>query len=138
LRVQPEQIAQLAAALQQAFKLDTQALSEAVASHDMFQALTSKTFIKIVFHVGEEVPNELKRSLRTELVPGVTVNIPTLEDAIASKLYWIKLGSHKSREDVLGMLNSEYPINHEQLAQVCEQMGLQHLLDELIAEAGNE
>ena len=128
----------MTAALQVSFKLDANILAEAVATRDMFQALTPKTFIKIDFHVGEEVPHELDRSISTELVSGLSVKIPTIQNVIASKIYWIKFGSHKSRPDAIGMMNKEHEINCEQLSDICKQMQLNELLEELIAEAENE
>ena len=131
IRLSIEQVKSLAHALQQVFSLDRASMDEAVAVNGLFQALTPATFIKIDFHVGEEIPDELERSERAELAPGLAVNIPSIEDAITSKLHWIRLGSHKSRGDVVGMLNSEHEINHEQLLALCTQMGLDDLLEEM-------
>jgi hypothetical protein len=135
VRLDTNQAGALHNALEQEFQVDPNVLMTAVSQHDMFQALDRDTFIKIDFHVGEEIPDELSRSIRAEIIQGLEINIPSIEDAIASKLHWIKLGSHKSREDVIGMLQSGHPINQSLLESLCESLDLKNLLFEMIQAA---
>lgn len=113
------------------FQLDMDSVIEAAEDQGMFQAYDRDKFVKIDFHVGEEIPGELSRSRSIELAKGVQVNAPCVEDAIASKLYWISLGSHKSRQDVVGMLQGPETIDFELLEATCGTLGLLDLLAEM-------
>ena len=62
----------------------------------------------------------------------------SVEDAIASKLRWIKLGSHRSRENVLGMLVGNHQLNLEMLRELSEKIGVESLFSELIPAAGEK
>lgn len=81
------------------FIIDEQTVPAAVRAQKMFQALHEETMIKIDFHVGEGIPGELERSTVKELLPGVHAPLVSKEDAILSKLLWIKQGSAKSEQD---------------------------------------
>lgn len=138
LRVRPEQMAPLIILLDESFDIDHEAAFKALLSDDMFQVMDPKRFIKVDFHVGEAIPGELERSRREVIESVVPAMIASLEDAIASKLHWINLGSHKSREDVVGMLNGQHEVDMEKLSALCSQMGLQDLLSEMVELAENE
>ncbi len=86
------------------FLINASSVQEAVRHNGMFQALDQETMIKVDFHVGELIGGELGRSRPQELFGGLVVPLVSKEDAILSKLIWIRDGSDRSRSDVLGML----------------------------------
>ena len=100
----------------------------------MFQALHRELMIKADFHVGEDVPGELDRSQRVELFEGLDVRIVSKEDAILSKLLWVKRGSAKSRGDVLGMLLDPTPTDERLLEELADELGCADLLREIRSE----
>ena len=61
----------------------------------LFQAIDQQSMIKIDFHVGGSIPGELDRSTQREIAPGLIAPLVSKEDAIVSKLLWIKQGSHR-------------------------------------------
>ena len=111
LRVELDQLAALVAALDPEYLVDLDRARRAVRGRAMFQALHRELVIKIDFHVGESLPGELRRSRRIALFPGVEVPMVSKEDALLSKLLWIKQGSSKSRDDVIGMLMDPTPFD---------------------------
>ncbi len=90
--------------------------------------------IKIDFHVGEKIPGELGRSQRREVVPGVVAPLVSKEDAILSKLLWMKLGSHKARHDLRAMLKRDEELDRAVLQERAAMLGLQELLVEIEGE----
>jgi len=115
-------------ALQPKFLIDEIAARQAWRSRRMFQALDQESFVKIDFHVGEDVPGELSRTAHIELLPGLTVPVVIRENAILSKLLWIRKGSHKSGQDVLGMLRRSGPVDWPYLRETAEKLGVGGLL----------
>ena len=53
------------------------------------------------------------------------------DDAILSKLHWIKLGSGRSRKDVVAMLRVQETLDNDYLEATAEQLGVRSILDEL-------
>lgn len=129
--VQGNQVAELVSALEPEFTIEPEAIEEAIHDKSMFQALYEETLVKVDFHVGEAVPGELQRSVMAEIVPGVIAPIVTKEDAILSKLLWIKLGSHKSRQDVQFILKRQEAIDEEYLNRQAIKLDVSDLLTEL-------
>ena len=115
------------------FTLDKDVARDAVRRGSIFQALDSDTLLKIDFHVGEAIAGELDRSRVNELLPGLAVPIVTKEDAILSKLLWIRKGSHKSRQDVIAMLSRPEPIDNLYLEEQAGRLSVVDLLTELRA-----
>ena len=62
---------------------------------------------------------------------GVPLPISLPEDSILSKLHWIKLGSGRSRKDVIAMLQVQEHLDHDYLETTAEQLGVKPILDEL-------
>jgi hypothetical protein len=87
--------------------------------------------IKIDFHVGEKIPGELDRGTPRELVPGLMAPMVSQEDAILSKLIWIRMGSEKGRHDVIEMLKRGESLDRVALGQRAAELGLENLLAEL-------
>ena len=59
----------------------------------------------------------------------------TKEDAILSKLVWIKKGSHKSRQDVVGMILDPGEINSELIENLSNELGVNAIWQELLLES---
>jgi hypothetical protein len=121
----------LVQALQKQFLLELALVDRAAAQQTMFQALDRETWIKVDFHVGEAVPGELDRSCLDEVLPGLVVPLVSREDAILSKLLWLKKGSEKSRRDAAMMLRSSESLNQVALDARADQLGIRDLLDEI-------
>ena len=59
-----------------------------------------------------------------EVAAGLTVPLVAKEDAILSKLLWIKLGSGKSKRDVIQMLKNPEDLDFSQLRLQAARLGL--------------
>ncbi len=64
-----------------------------------------------------------ERTRRT-ILPGLVAPLVCKEDAILSKLLWIKQGSHKSRHDVTMMLCRDEDLDRASLRQQAARLGL--------------
>ena len=106
----------------------------AIKRNGLFQAIDETSMIKIDFHVGEKIPNELDRTTRRTILPGLVAPLLCKEDAILSKLLWIKQGSHKSRHDVTMMLCRDEDLDRASLKQRALKLGVSDLLAEFETE----
>jgi len=113
------------------YYVDRQVMMDAIRRKGLFQVLEKKTAIKIDFHVGEKIPGELSRSTRQQLLPGLAVRLVSKEDAILSKLLWVRLGSGKSRRDVIQMLKGKEDVNRTHLREQALKLGLATELAEM-------
>lgn len=120
---------QLIEDLKKLFVIDAAAIEDAVRRKSIFQALHEGTMIKIDFHVGEAIKGELERSRSEEILTGLVVPIVSKEDAILSKLIWIRKGSDKSRHDVKGMLKRSGKIDLDYLSNKALELGVENLLN---------
>jgi len=116
------------------FLLDDLAIKKSVKEGRMFQALHEETMIKVDFHVGEAVPGELNRSRIEEILPDLVVPLVSKEDAILSKLLWIKKGSHKSRQDVRMMLLRPEKIDENYLNEQARVLNVNEILEVVLTE----
>ena len=59
--------------------------------------------------------------------------MPTVcvEDAILSKLVWINMGSGRSKQDVVRILQNKPEMDTQYLETTAEELGVKHILDEL-------
>lgn len=121
-------VAKLIQQLEPLFLVDLEAMEDAVSNERLFQGLDQKTFLKVDFHVGGSVRGEFERSVETELFPGVVVPIASKCDALLSKLLWIKAGSGKSRQDVMGMLRDPEPIDEALFLELAKEHGVAEIL----------
>lgn len=129
------QVERLIGLLATDFLVDADLIRRAAAQSKMFQALDRQTGIKVDFHVGEDVPGELGRSVVLELFPGTAVPVVSREDALLSKLLWIRKGSHKSRRDAMMMVRRGHWADWSLVAQRAAALGVGDLLEEIRAEA---
>ena len=136
VRLAPPDAGTLAEDLSQQFLVDRDRVARAVETGGLFQALHREQVIKADFHVGESVPGELGRSRTVELFEGLDVKIVSKEDAILSKLLWVKNGSARSRGDVLGMLLDPSPTDERLLEDLADKLDCADLLQEIRSEAG--
>lgn len=139
IRISPEvSLDRLVSDLARRFVIDRSAVQEAVRHRRLFQALHEETMIKVDFHVGEMIEGELDRSQEEEILFGVTLPLVSKEDAILSKLIWLRRGSQKSRKDILMMLKRRGKIDFDYLNGQATTLEVQDLLNELRAEMGAE
>jgi len=127
----------IVAALSPGFHIDPETVREEVARGGMFQALDRDTMIRVDFHVGEAVPGELDRCVLREVLPGVQLPLMSKEDLIVAKLLWIRMGSHKSRDDVRAMLRRSDPLDMAVLEGLAAKLGVADLLDEFAPPGGH-
>jgi len=104
---------------------------EAIDEQSMFQAIDKETMFKVDFHLSNIVPCSLERRRNEKIMTGRIVPMVTPEDSILSKLYWIKLGSDRSRKDVVAMLRVQENLDNDYLEATAEQLGVKAILDEL-------
>jgi hypothetical protein len=117
--------------LSQAYFVDVPTALEAIRGNGLFQALERSTMIKIDFHVGEKIPGELNRSIVREYAPGLQIRLPSKEDAILSKLIWMRLGSHKAKSDATTMWKRDEELDRQHLSQQALRLGLTKELSEV-------
>jgi hypothetical protein len=139
IRIFPDSpLDQLISDLSKKFIINPEAIEDAVRRKSLFQALHEETMIKVDFHVGEAIVGELDRSKEEEILTGIVIPLVSKEDAIISKLIWIKKGSHKSRQDIKMMLKRGGEIDLQYLEMQALRLGVDHILNELKAELYQE
>ena len=124
LAIDAPETAALLERLSRGYFINRQVIQDAIRRNSIFQALEEETGMKIDFHVGEKIPGELQRSRHLEVAPGLTVPLVAKEDAILSKLFWIKLGSGKSRRDAIQMLKNPEELDITDLRKQALGLGL--------------
>ena len=82
-------------------------------------------------YTASVLPCRFERIVQAEIVDGVPLPISSPEDSILSKLYWIKLGSGRSRKDVVAMLRVQEHLDNAYLEATAEQLEVKPILDEL-------
>jgi hypothetical protein len=121
----------LANQLDDDFYFSIEGCREAIEEQTMFQAIDKETMFKIDFHLSDLVPGSCERRQNVKIPTGQTVPMVTREDSILSKLVWIKLGSGRSRKDVVAMLRVQENLDNDYLETTAEQLGVKAILDEL-------
>lgn len=117
--------------LEDDFFFSVESCREAIEEQTMFQAIDKETMFKIDFHLSNIVPGSCERRRQTKIPTGLVIPIVTPEDAILSKLVWIKLGSDRSRKDVIAMLRVQKELDNEYLERTAEQLDVAEILKEL-------
>ena len=97
----------------------------------MFQLLDMDSMLRADIYTASMLPARFGRVVQVEIVDGVSLPIPSPEDSILSKLHWIKLGSGRSKKDVVAMLRVQENLDNEYLETVAEQLEVKSILDEL-------
>ena len=120
------------------FFFSVEGCREGIEEQTMFQAIDKETMFKIDFHLSDLVPGSCERRRYVKIPTGQTVPMVTQEDSILSKLVWIKLGSGRSRKDVVAMLRVQQEnLDNDYLESTAEQLGVKPILDELRKIANN-
>jgi hypothetical protein len=115
------------------YHVDPVAASDAVRLRRSFHVLHAREYTKVDFHVGEDIPGELDRTRILEVAPGIRLPFVSKEDAILSKLLWVKLGSSKSRRDAQMMFRRKQPLDMDYLRRTAAALGGRALLEQLLA-----
>jgi hypothetical protein len=119
------------------FYFSIAACREAIENQTMFNVMDSETSFKVDIHLGSIVPEAFERRRHVKIPTGQTVPMVSPEDAILSKLHWIKLGSGRSRTDVVAMLRMQKNLDNDYLEKTAEELGVGPILDELRKIADN-
>jgi len=135
VRLRPESVAELAELLEVDFLIQREVMDDAVRRRGMFQALHRELLIRIDFHVGERIEGELERSESRPLFDGLDARLVSKEDAILSKLLWVREGSEKSRRDIVGMLLDPTPFDRDFVETRAFQLGCDELFREIESES---
>jgi hypothetical protein len=130
-RVARELFVPLVEELRKVFTVTPDALMDAIVRGGVGQALDLTTGVKIDLYMREGVPGELSRSVERELAPGFQVRVVSLEDALLSKLMWIRKGSHRSRRDVQWLLDVLTEEQRRNVERSAAELGLLTLLNEV-------
>ena len=123
--------------LKEVFYIDQRAYNEAIRMRSMFQVLDMDTMLRADIYTASLLPDRFDRIVNAEIVDGTTLPISSPEDAILSKLHWIKLGSGRSRKDVVAMLRVQENLDNDYLESTAEQLGVKPILNELRKIADN-
>ena len=111
--------------------INRQTIRDAIRRNSIFQALEEETGMRIDFHVGEKIPGELQRTGYKEVATGLTIPLVAKEDAILSKLFWIQLGSGKSKRDAIQMLKNPEDLDYSRLRLQAASLGLSNELSRI-------
>ena len=117
--------------LKNEFYLDQSAFDEAIQMKSMFQVLDMDSMLRADIYTASILPSRFGRVVNAEIADGISLPIATPEDSILSKLHWIKLGSGRSRKDVVAMLRVQENLDNDYLESTAEQLGVKAILDEL-------
>jgi hypothetical protein len=104
---------------------------EAIEKQTMFQAIDKETMFKVDFHLSDLVPGSCNRRKNVQIPTGRVVPMVTPEDSILSKLVWIKLGSGRSRKDIVAMLRVQTNLDNQYLETTAKELGVTEILNEL-------
>ncbi|MDR0392562.1 MAG: nucleotidyl transferase AbiEii/AbiGii toxin family protein [Planctomycetaceae bacterium] len=110
---------------------------EAIEKQTIFQAIDKETMFKVDFHLSDIVSGSCARRRNVQILTGRVVPMVTPEDAILSKLVWIKLGSERSRKDIIAMLRIQTNLDNKYLETTAEKLGVIEILKELQIIADN-
>jgi hypothetical protein len=106
----PTQLERLLEALDADFVVSREAARDAAARQGEFNAIHRKLIFKVDFwfSTGDLFDrSRLARARAVEVSPGLTAKVATPEDAIISKLLWLRQGAaERSREDIRGILRA--------------------------------
>ncbi len=103
------------------FMSDESSIRKAVSKHEMFQLFDSEECLKLDVYVREMIPCELDRSVLASVFEGGELPIVSRADAAASKLVWVRKGSHKSRRDFRKIFNGSSGDDHAAIRWLAEQ-----------------
>ena len=113
------------------FYISLAVCQEALEHKTMFQALDKENFYQVDLHVSGLVPNQFDRTRLQSLATGTQIPMVSPEDAILSKLVWIKMGSGRSKQDVVAMLRIQTDLDVAYLEQTAKELDVFPVLEEM-------
>jgi hypothetical protein len=116
------------------FLFDELSVRSAVGRQGMFQLLDKTEALKLDLYARELIAGELDRSQSVEVFEGEFYPVVSRSDAVLSKLVWIGMGSHKSRQDLRRMYRLADGEARAQIASEASKMQLGKLLEDVLAE----
>lgn len=127
-----EQLDHLIDALHPEFVVNREAAQEALARRAEFNAIHRVLIFKVDFWFSTADAfdtSRLARARAVEVVPGLQARVATPEDAVISKLLWLRQGAtERSKEDIRGVLRIH--AGHLDLAYLdamVERLGLEEI-----------
>ena len=115
--------------------VDRQAFDEAIQTNSMFQVLDIESVLRADIYVKSVLSKFPQNVSWVNLAGDFLLPICSPEDSILSKLVWIKLGSDRSRKDVIAMLRVQQNLDLEYLEKPAEELEVAGLLKELRIQA---
>ena len=107
----------------------------AIGNKGMFQLFDSVESLKLDIYPREMIEGELSRSQELEIFETVRLPVASRLDAAISKLIWSSKGSYKSRRDFRQIFIRSSEAENEKVRAMANKLGLEDLLDEVIAES---
>ena len=107
----------------------------AIGNKGMFQLFDSVESLKLDVYPREMIEGELSRSQELEIFETVRLPVASRLDAAISKLIWSSKGSYKSRRDFRQIFIRSSEAENEKVRAMANKLGLEDLLDEVIAES---
>ncbi|MDR1964559.1 MAG: hypothetical protein LBQ50_12330 [Planctomycetaceae bacterium] len=117
--------------LKKVFLIDKTTFNEAIRLKSMFQVLDIETMLRADIYTASVLPDSFEHIVSADIVDDIYLPIASPEDSILSKLVWIKLGSGRSRKDVVAMLRVQTNLDNEYLETTAEKLGVTEILKEL-------
>jgi len=115
--------------------VDRQAFDEAIQTNSMFQVLDIESVLRADIYVKSVLSKFPQNVSWVNLAGDFLLPICSPEDSILSKLVWIKMGSDRSRKDVIAMLRVQQNLDLEYLEKTAEELEVAGLLKELRIQA---
>jgi len=125
----------LFADLKSVLYVDRQAFDEAIQTNSMFQVLDNESVLRADIYVKSVLSKFPQNVSWVNLAGDFLLPICSPEDSVLSKLVWIKLGSDRSRKDVIAMLRVQQNLDLEYLEKTAEELEVAGLLKELRIQA---
>lgn len=116
------------------FMFAEDAMRGAIASGDLFQLLDQTECLKLDIYPREMIPGELDRSELLEFFEGEMIPVVSRIDAAASKLVWIKKGSHKNRRDLRAIFRNCNEDQQDAVRTQARELELGELLQQVLQE----
>jgi phosphorylcholine metabolism protein LicD len=117
--------------LKKEFLIDKTAFDDAIRLKSMFQILDVGTMLRADIYTEPILPDCFQNVVSVDMINDIWLPISSPEDSILSKLVWIKLGSERSRKDIVAMLRVQTNLNNKYLETCTEKLGVTEILKEL-------